>query len=190
MAERATAAEHGDITVLLARAGQPGNEDALGKVFSLLHQELKVLARSRLNGASPATLSPTALVNELYLKFVDSAQLALAGRTHFFATAARAMRQIITDTARAALAGKRGGDLIMVTLSEQEFGDDQQTLIALDEALHDLERIDPALRELVELRFYAGLEMGEISALCGRSVRSLHRDWERARALLNAMLLA
>lgn len=190
MAERATAAEHGDITVLLARAGQPGNEDALGKVFSLLHQELKVLARSRLNGASPATLSPTALVNELYLKFVDSAQLALASRTHFFATAARAMRQIITDTARAALAGKRGGDLIMVTLSEQEFGDDQQTLIALDEALHDLERIDPALRELVELRFYAGLEMGEISALCGRSVRSLHRDWERARALLNAMLLA
>lgn len=190
MAEAGAGVVGGEITALLQSAGQPGHDEALGRVFALLHQELKKLARSRLNGASPATLSPTALVNELYLKFVDSAQLALASRTHFFATAARAMRQIITDTARAALAGKRGGDLIMVTLGESDIGEDHQTLVALDEALRDLERIDPALHQLVELRFYAGLEMGEISALCGRSVRSLHRDWERARALLNAMLTA
>ncbi|MCK7593066.1 ECF-type sigma factor [Pseudomarimonas salicorniae] len=179
-----------EITLLLRDAADSGSKEALGRVFELLHAELKILARSRVGGGGSATISPTVLVNELFIKFTECRQLALAGRVHFFATAARAMRQIVTDAARAALAGKRGGEMLQITLSESDFADDQRTLVALDEALDDLERIDPALRQLVELRFYAGLSMAEIAALVGRSERSLHRDWERARALLNAMLVA
>lgn len=179
-----------EITEMLSRAAD-GDQASLGAVFERLHSELRVLARSRLLGASNQTLSATALVHELYLKLMGAQQLDLGSRQHFFACAGAAMRQILVDAARASSAEKRGGDLHFVTLNEALDNVATEThteMLALDAAMEELGRIDPDLLELVHLRFFAGLSMEAIAKLGGRSVRSLHRDWSCARDFLNARL--
>lgn len=178
-----------EITQLLERAVNDDRK-ALDEVFQRLHQDLKVIARSRLREMNQITLTPTGLVNELYLKFTKSQHLDLESRKHFFACAATAMRQIVVDAARAAAAGKRGGDAIQVTFTEPGVVDNDTQVMALDQAMEELDALDQDLRQLVELKFFAGLDMAEISALTERSVRSLHRDWQRARAFLHARLAA
>lgn len=177
-----------EITTLLDQVAEC-REGALNEVFQRLHGELRALAGHRLSGRGDLTLSPTGLVNELYLKFNASESLTLANQQHFFACAATAMRQIVVDTARAAAAQKRGGEAVHVTLElEPGVVEDHTRILAIDQAMQDLLAVDAALVELVELKFFAGLSMPQIARLRQRSERSLHRDWQRARAFLHARL--
>ena len=177
-----------EVTRLLEQAAAD-QEGALDEVFRRLHGELKILARSRLGRDRRNTLTPTGLVSELYLKFAGADQLDIKSQHHFFACAATAMRQIMVDAARAAHAGKRGGDAIFVTLTEPGLADHDTQIVALDDAMNELQQVDRELRELVELRFFAGLSMDQIAELKTRSVRSISRDWSRARAFLHAQLV-
>ncbi len=178
-----------EITELLSHA-RDGTDGALDEVFSRLHGELKVLARNRVRRGPEQTLTATALVHEVYLKLIGARQLDLESRQHFFACAGAAMRQILVDSARANAARKRGGGQQFVTLAGAEVGeaDTDAELLALDQVLEELERVEPALMQLVQLRFFAGLSMEEIAEMTDRSVRSLHRDWACARAFLSARL--
>jgi RNA polymerase sigma factor (TIGR02999 family) len=129
------------------------------------------------------------LVHETYLKLVGARHLDLRDRRHFFACAGRAMRHILVDHARAALADKRGGGVAPVELPPEVA--DRRTpsnWIDLDRALEELEEVFPDLRELVELRFFAGLTREETAELLGCSERTVQRDWQRARAFLYARL--
>jgi RNA polymerase sigma factor (TIGR02999 family) len=181
----------GDITPLI-RAAANGDAEVLKTLFARVYAELKQIARKQLAGSS-STLSTTGLVHEAYLKLVRPESVDLQGRTHFFALAAKAMRQIVIDHARARVTEKRGGELLrIVSLDEAtdipgpELGPDE--LLRLDQALVELESVEPRLCEMVELRFFAGLEVAEIAALREVSERTLNRDWRRAKAHLHASL--
>jgi RNA polymerase sigma factor (TIGR02999 family) len=177
-----------DITALL-RDAQEGERPDLGPVFECLYGELKRIAQSRLAGHAPGqTLGSTALVHEAYLKLAACESLSLQSSKHFFACAARAMRQILIDRARVAGADKRGAGLQQVTLGNAVVVASDEEMLELDEALRDLARIDPVLSELVELRYFAGLSLPRIAELRGISTRTAARDWERARALLRVRL--
>lgn len=182
--------EMGDITELLARV-RCGDRDSFNRVFAELYADLKRIAVQRAAGAGN-TLTPTALVNELYLKFSRGRSLQLVDRAHFLATAASAMRGLAVDHARAARAGKRGGGAEPVTLSAELTGasGDPIDLIALDHALEGLDAIDPGLRELVELHWFAGLDFVEIAALREVSERTVRRGWTRACAFLATQMSA
>jgi RNA polymerase sigma factor (TIGR02999 family) len=180
------------MTALLdAAAG--GDEAALKALFARVYDELKVLARRQLASAAGATLNTTGLVHEAYLRIVQPVATPLHNRAHFFALAAKAMRHIVIDGARRRVADKRGGEhLNLVVLDEavdvldDDLGPDE--LLRLDAALTRLGDADARLGELVELRFFAGLEIAEIAALRGVSERTLNRDWRRAKAHLHASL--
>jgi len=181
-----------DVTALIDAAGS-GDATALKTLFAKVYDELKVLARKQLAASSSATLNTTGLVHEAYLKLAQPGGHELRNRVHFFALAAKAMRQIVIDRARARIADKRGGvHLMVVDLAEAaeivdaELGPDE--LLRLDRALTDLASEEPRLADLVELRFFAGLEIGEIAALHDVSARTLNRDWRRAKAQLHAAL--
>jgi RNA polymerase sigma factor (TIGR02999 family) len=177
----------GEVTQLLERA-RAGDADGVARVFALLYGELRALAGARLRGAD-ATLSPTVLVHETYLRLCAGDTPPLESRRHFFAAAAQAMRWILVDHARRQLALRRGGDLVRVELEEDEAEVLRpEQVVELDAALQRLGEIDPAKRELVELRYFAGLEYVDLAALTGRSERSLKRDWAAARTLLHALL--
>lgn len=175
-----------DLTQLLTAAGA-GDARALERAFSAVYGELKRLAgRQRARSRPGETLSTTVLVHEVFLKLSSGSRLAVRDREHFFALAARAMRQILVDAARARAAEKRGGGAIALELAEGDaavaaIADD---VVALDRALERLEAVDERLARLVEARFFAGLTDGEIAALLGRNERTVRRDWEKARAFL------
>lgn len=173
-----------EITELL-RVLDHDDPKALEALFSSLYRELKQMARRELSDHSVPTLSPTALVNEAWLKLQGASALSIESRRHFFACAAMAMRQIAIDAARASLAKKRGRDVVFVTLTDAGEPQGSEGLIALNDALDELDAVDDQLRALVELRFFAGLSLDDVAELTGRSVRSLHRDWARARAFLH-----
>lgn len=180
-----------DITEILA-AARAGGPDRLGDVFAALYPELRKIAAARTAGLPPgATITTTALVHEAFVKLVRADTLELSDRKHFFACAAQAMRQIVTDHARAALAEKRGGDAERVTFSAGlAVSPGPSHWLDLERALTELEAIAPELREVVELRYYAGLTREEVAELLGQSVTTVHRNWRRARALLHARLTA
>lgn len=176
-----------EITELL-RGGKTGSDKPdLQAVFDRLYPELKKLARARLAVMSSGeTLTPTALVHEAFDRLVQAQNLDLQGRRHFFACAGRVMRYIIIDHLRMAGSQKRGGDQVAVTLTEAIAGeDDLPQLLDLDRALDELDQINPLQRELVEMRFFAGLPMTEIADLLGLSSRTAGREWQRARAFLH-----
>lgn len=176
-----------EITELIGRA-RAGDRDAAEGLFAALYGELKKLARGQLAGGN-APLNATSLVHEAYCKLAIGADIAVNDREHFYATAARVMRQIVIDHVRARNAKRRGGDQRIEALDSHalrvlaDAGDSEQ-MLALDQALDELAVMEAPLARLVELRFYAGLELSEITALTGRSERSLKRDWRRARAFL------
>jgi RNA polymerase sigma factor (TIGR02999 family) len=181
-----------DITALVQSAGS-GDAAARDALFTLLYDELKRIARKQLRGSASPTLDTTGLVHDAYLKLVAPADLNLQGRRHFFVLAAKAMRQIVIDHARARAAGKRGGGSVQaVTLNEamdqpaQEVAPDK--LLELDRALTTLEASQPRLSSLIELRFFTGLDLAEIAAMQEVSERTLNRDWRRARAELYAVM--
>ncbi|HEY6985884.1 MAG TPA: ECF-type sigma factor [Rhodanobacteraceae bacterium] len=182
-----------EITRLVRAAGE-GDRAAFEALFARVYDELKVLARKQLASSVGHTLNTTGLVHEAYLKLAQpDAGTDLRGRVHFFALAAKAMRQIVIDRARARIADKRGGGGVqLVDIAEasdvvdSELGPDE--LLKLDRALTQLASDEPRLADLVELRFFAGLEIQEIATLQGVSERTLNRDWRRAKAHLHAAL--
>ena len=179
----------GDITAWLAQA-RDGDAAALDRVFALLYPELRRLAQARA-ASGERTLTPTVLVHEVYLKLLGTAELALNDRRHFLGCAAHAMRTIAIDHARRRQAAKRGGpgDDVALDAVEFELGARSDTeLIELDAALAALERVNPRLLRVVELRYFAGLDFDAIAELLGCSLRTAKREWERARAFLHARL--
>lgn len=178
-----------EITQLLKQA-EAGEPERLAEVFEALYPELRRLAASRLR-KDECTFSPTALVNEFYLRLSVGEPLSLVDRRHFFAAAAKAMRWIVVDHARRRTAEKRGGGLSPVTLSERlESAGDSTEVLALHEGLEALDQVNPRLRELVELRYFIGLEFSEVAELLQCSERTAKREWARARAFLYAQLAA
>jgi RNA polymerase sigma factor (TIGR02999 family) len=176
---------NGDITGLLI-ALRNGDQSAMDRLLPLVYDDLRERAHRQLSHrASGDTLSTTALVHEAYLKLAGSAQHSYQDRVHFFAVASRAMRQILVDYARRGTAGKRNGGRV-VTLDPEAVpsGDRGEELLALDEALARLERVDERLARTVELRFFGGLSVEETAELQGVSPRTVKRDWRKARAFL------
>lgn len=178
-----------EITELLDRDGSAPPD--LAAVFDRLYDQLKRIAIARMAAQAPGqTLSATGLVHEAYLKLAGAERLSLENRRHFFTCAAKAMRQILIDRERGARTGKRGAGLERITLADFEDAAQPPDLIDLDQALDDLERIDPALRELVELRYFGGLSLEQVGELRGLSLRTMGREWQRARTLLRLRLEA
>jgi RNA polymerase sigma factor (TIGR02999 family) len=167
-----------------ARAGEPG---AAEKLFPLLYEELRVLAGSffRAQG-SGGTLQPTALVHEAWLRLAGEAAPAVRDREHFLALAARAMRHVLVDHARAQRRQKRDADPLRITVATPRTGEgpDAIDLLALDEALERLAALDPTKAQLVEMRFFAGLSGEEAAAVLGVSASTADREWRFARAWL------
>ncbi len=169
----------------------PGAERAaLDHVFSLAYEELRRLASSVRRSDPGASLSPTTLVNEAWLRLAATPSVANTSPLHFKRIAARAMRQVLVDVARRRHAEKRGGaDAIMVTLDDHVHapanGDE---LLALDEALDALAVLNPRQAQMVECRFFGGLEVQETAELLGVSEATVLRDWRAARAWLAAEL--
>ncbi len=178
--------DQGQVTQLLV-AARGGDRGALDRLLPAVYDELRRLARSQLRRErQDHTLLATGLVHEAYLKLVDQAQVEWQGRAHFFAVAARAMRQVLVDYARKRSTEKRGGDRVRTTLGDKGLGTalSFEELVALDEALTRLAELDKRLPRVVELRFFAGLKEKEIAEALGTSERTVQREWARARAWL------
>ena len=159
------------------------NEASLDELMPVVYEELKRLARH--HRRSNDTLSTTELVHEAFLKFPrDNAHWE--GRAHFFGAASRAMRQVLVDFARRRTAEKRGGDVDIVSLGEGDAAVEVELdeILALDEALEKLEDVDSRLRQIVELRFFAGLSQSVVGELLGVSERTVEREWLKARLVL------
>ncbi len=172
-----------DITVLL-RAARDGGPDALNDAFNLLYDELKRLAQRALRGGDAATLNATGLVHECFLRMVGG-NARPGDRSHFFALAARVMRQVICDHARRRLALKRDGG-IAVTLSkaDQALMDEALRLVELDDMLVKLSAHDTRQADVVVCRAFAGLTADETAEALGISVRTVQADWAAARTWL------
>lgn len=156
-------------------------------LFQALYAELRSAARRQLARGRPGdTLNTTALVHEAYLKLIRAGESRWRDRGHFFALAARAMRQIAIDHARRASTEKRGGAVVVMSLDALDVPDLSRAddLLLLEEALERLEAVDPDLARLVELRFYAGLTVEETAEALAVSSRTVKRDWRKAKAFL------
>jgi len=168
-------------------ASTPAERDALDHLFSLTYEELRRLASTVRRGDPNATLSPTTLVHEAWLKMAHSSHLGGTSRLHFKRIAARAMRQLLVDSARRRHAGKRGsGEILLVTFDESvaEAAWAGEDLLALDRALDELARTKPRIAMMVEGRFFGGLEVSEVASLLDVSEATVLRDWRVAKAWL------
>lgn len=175
-----------EVTGLL-RAAEAGDRTALDRVFSILYEDLRAIARRQLRGApAEQTLSTTALVHETYLKLSKGAGWTAKDRSHFFSLAGRAMRMILVDQARSRTRQRRGSGRRPLDLENVEIPIEERAaeIVALDEALSKLGEVDGELAQLVEWRFFAGLSLEEIAEMSGRSERTLKRHWQAARAFL------
>jgi RNA polymerase sigma factor (TIGR02999 family) len=176
-----------DVTQLLS-AIQAGDPKAAGDLLPLVYDELRKLATVWLAEERPGqTLQPTALVHEAYLRLVGGEQPRdWNGRGHFFAAAAEAMRRVLIDRARAKSTVKRGGDRVRIDLDQSAPGDDgrEAELLALDDALTELERHDVQAAQLVKLRYFAGLSHQQAADALGVGRRAADRLWALARAWL------
>ncbi|MFK8031491.1 MAG: ECF-type sigma factor [Gammaproteobacteria bacterium] len=178
-----------DITALLQRA-KDGHQESIGDVYALLHAELAQIARARLRGGRNQTLNTVALVNESYVKLVEQQHLDVEGRAHFLALASRAMRHILIDHFRRKTSAKRGALAPQITLHEQRLSADEpgEALLELDEALTRLQQHDPRLAQVVECRFFGGMDYDEIGASLGLAARTVRLDWRKAKAWLSLEL--
>ena len=180
--------------ILLFCAAALGNAQDAERLMAAIYDDLKRLAASQLRGERPGhTLNPTALVHEAYIRLVGQQSGGYTGRSEFFGVAAQAMRRILVDRARVRLAAKRGGpEAVRVPLDDavDRFEQSATDLVALDEALDSLERQDATKRQLVELRFFAGLDMKDVADIMGLSLRSAEREWALARAWLRSRVQA
>jgi RNA polymerase sigma-70 factor (ECF subfamily) len=164
-----------------------GKSAALEELLPLVNQELRRLARRYMFGERAGhTLQTTALVNEAYLRLVNSRRVNWQNRAHFFAISAQLMRRILVDHARARGYQKRGGGVPKVTLDEALVGPDEKgrDLVALDDALTALAEVDPRKSKVVELRFFGGLSVEETAEVLKVSPETVMRDWRLAKAWL------
>jgi RNA polymerase sigma factor (TIGR02999 family) len=172
------------VTALLLRWRQ-GDAAALDQLVPVVYDELRRVARAHLRAERHTSLQPTALVHELYLRLVDRDRMIVRDRTHFFAIAARLMRQILVDHARRRLADKRGGGVTIIGLEEVEPprtpGVD---VLVIDEALDQLMSVDARICRVVELRFFGGLNIEEAAEALEVSPATVERDWAMAKAWL------
>lgn len=178
------------LTLLLKAAGD-GDRTVLDEVFARVYDELYRLARRLRSNGAGETLSTTALVHEAYMKLIPGADAGWQSRAHFFGAAARAMRQILVDAARRRTRLKRGGPgQWSVTLGDEHAAEPvhSTTLLALDEALERLGRMDRDQMKLVELRFFAGLSVPATAEALGISEPTVYRRWRAARAWLRSEL--
>lgn len=162
------------------------DRESLDELFSLAYEELCRLAASVRRGDPSATLTPTALVHEAWLKLANSPPAAVASPLHFKRIAARAMRQVLVDAARRRVSEKRGAGAALVTFDEalEVTATSAADVLSLDTALDDLTRMSPRQGMMVESRFFGGLEVKEIAELLNVSEATVLRDWRAARAWL------
>jgi RNA polymerase sigma factor (TIGR02999 family) len=173
----------GEVTRLL-EAAVAGDQEALDRLVPLVYEDLRRVAHRQLDREGGGhTLQTTALIHEAYLKLASGGSLSATSRTHFLALAARAMRQVLVDYARRRKAAKRGGGVISVTLGDEPQPADTSAddLLALNDAL---EQLEPRQRQVIEYRFFGGMEEKDIAAVLGVSERTVRRDWVKARAWL------
>jgi RNA polymerase sigma factor (TIGR02999 family) len=160
----------------------------LDDLFSVTYEELRRLAATVKGGDPAATLNPTALVHEAWLKLAGSPEFTSTSRLHFKRIAARAMRQLLVESARRRHSQKRGGqgNALFVTFEEGlgVTASDERAVLRLDSALEELERLNPRQAAMVESRFFGGLEAGEIAELLNVSEATILRDWRAAKAWL------
>lgn len=178
-----------DSVTELLLAHQRGDRQAFERLVPLIYDDLKrVAARQRRRARSGDTLTTTALVHDVYLHLVDASSVAWEGRAHFFAIAARAMRHILIDHARERAARKRGGDWQRVELAAEALplreGPPIDTLLALDRAFEALAAVSDRLVQVAECRLFAGMSDRETSEALSIPLRTVQRDWQRARAWL------
>jgi RNA polymerase sigma factor (TIGR02999 family) len=181
----------GITSVLVAhRQGQP---DAFNKLVEMVYPELRKIARRQLRRWRPGgTLDTGGVVDEAYLKLIDQTSANWQDRNHFFAIAARAMRQVIVDYARRRYAQKRGGSYDHVELDERDVAIEQQAdqILVLDQLLNRLQDVEPRLLQVVECRFFAGYTQAETADVLQISTRTVERDWLRAKAWLREAMEA
>jgi len=175
-----------EITRLL-QAWRGGDEGAFEHLLPLVHAELRKIARGYMRGEREgATLEATALVNEAWLQLVDAGHVDWQDRAHFFAVSATMMRRILVDAARARVRAKRGGHEVKLNLEEVPDlpAGRSDDVVAVDDALHGLAKLDPRKAKVVELRFFGGLSVEETAAVLRISPQSVMRDWRLARSWL------
>lgn len=182
-----------DVSELIVAANQ-GAPGAVDQLYQALYADLRELAHSRLRGtAKPAMLGTTALVHESYLRLVKRQSLRVEDRAHFLAYAAHVMRSVVVDLVREGQALRRGGGQAMISLDQSEVSalpGSEDEVLRVHEALEELGAIEPRLVQVVEMRYFVGLDMAEISEALGVGKRTVERDWEKARSFLFASLQA
>jgi RNA polymerase sigma factor (TIGR02999 family) len=177
----------GEITALLGRWSQ-GDAEVFPRLVALAYDDLRAIAHRRLLPAGAGgTLATTALVHEVFLRLVGREGIGeWRSRAHFYAFASRAMRHILVDHARRARAERRGGDQVRIPLDESTMtgADGPADVLGVDEAVNRLAERHPRMSQVVELRFFGGLTVGEVAAVLDTSVRTVEREWTRAKAYL------
>lgn len=179
-----------DITRILGRVRE-GDDAALSELMPVVYDELRRIARIQLSrGRSGSTIQTTVLVHEAFLKLAGSEKLNLQDRMHFYAVAATAMRQVLVDHARSRNAAKRGGDWERVDFESAVLDVEEQAelILEIDDALSKLSELNERLTRVVECRFFAGLSVEETATALDVTVRTVHRDWIKARAWLHTQL--
>jgi RNA polymerase sigma factor (TIGR02999 family) len=180
----------GEVTVLLG-ALRGGDQSAWERLLAFVHADLKRIARAhRRRHPSGETLQTTELVNEAYMRLAQPATPDFNDRVHFLAVASRAMRHVLIDRARSRMAAKRGGGLASLDLEKHDPAAPERAaaVLVLDDALAELERLEPRLGRVVEMRFFGGMTAEEVGAALGVADRTVKSDWRKARAFLEARL--
>jgi RNA polymerase sigma factor (TIGR02999 family) len=177
------------VTVLLD-ASRRGDSGAVEQLFDLLYQDLRQLAHAKLRRSGQFTLlDTTGLVHESYLRLFKVGSIEATDRGHFMGYAAQVMRSIVVDFVRRRSTDRRGGDAIHIDLDVAQVEDPREReVLQIHEALQELARIDPRLVRVVEMRYFAGMTEEEVADALDRSVRSVARDWEKARLFLATTL--
>ena len=175
------------VTELLEELDRGDRAKAADQLMPLVYADLRLLARKFFRRERPDhTLQPTALVHEAYLRLVDQTRVAWAGRSHFLAIGAQAMRRILIDHARGKRRARRGGDVLRIELdshlSPNELSEFE--ILAVHEAIEKLESLDRRQARVVEMRFFAGMNMDEVAHALGMSKRTVEGDWKHAKAWL------
>jgi RNA polymerase sigma-70 factor, ECF subfamily len=183
--------ERGDVTLLLARVGD-GDEQAAAQLVPLVYKELRRIAAAMMRRERPDhTLQPTAVVHEAFIRLMDGDRTRFENRAHFFAIAARSMRRVLVDHARRRLADKRGGEAHHRVELGDEFAltaQQSEEVLGLDEALEQLEALDPRQAHIVEMHYFAGNSVEEIAQFLAISDRTVKRELQTARLFLKKQL--